>query len=447
MTDKRNITERRIAKNALLLFVRMVVLMVINLIAVRFVRNGMGIEDYGIFNAIAGVVQVVLCLKNVLATASQRFLSIAFGRNDIQGMRDAFRISLYISVIISAVVLIFAETVGLWFVTTQMNYPASKFISVMVVYQFSILSFVSTMVQIPFLASVLAHEKMDVFSYVTIFEGILSFLLALAIYICPTNGMIVYACGLFFVSVVGLAIYSWYAYRRFPETKKVEISDKFLYKKMFAFSGWTLFGNLAASLMLQGNMILLNVFVGPVANAAFAIAITVYNAVNSLGNNIIVAFRPQMTMSYSKQDYHNLNRLFLISTCAIIAILAVVLTPLEIWMPEILKLWLGSADQMTIDFSRIMMLVSAVLLIGTPITIIILAVGCVKQYHLVVESVTLLCLPMGYAMLKMGYGPNAVCWSVLGCLAVAHIVRIERLYRFYFSKIGKHPNKRSQFIK
>lgn len=408
--------------------------MVVNLVAVRFMRDGMGVEDYGIFNAIAGVVQVVVCLKNVMATASQRFLSIALGKKDIIAMHDTFHVSLNIIFAISGIVLLLAETVGLLFVINEMNYPASKFTSVMIIYQFSILTFICTMIQIPYLAATLAHEKMDVFAFITILEGILTFCVAIAIAYIPCNGMVVYAAGLFCVSLVGLLLYSAYANKHFEEAKKTQIKDNSLYRKMFTFTIWTLFGSLASSLMLQGNMIMLNVFIGPLANAAFAIAINIYNAVNSLGSNVITAFRPQMTMKYSQHDYHSLNRLFWLSTGATFAILAIVLTPIEIWMPEILKIWLGSADHMTVDFSRIMMLVAAVILVGAPITIIMLAVGCVKQYHMFVEPIMLLCLPVGYVMLKLGYSANAVCWSVLGCVIIAHIARIERLYRYYYSK-------------
>ena len=213
------------------------------------------------------------------------------------------------------------------------------------------------------------------------------------------------------------------------------VTDKKLYRQVLSFSGWTIYGSIAAALMFQGNMLSLNVFVGPVANAAFAVALQIYNAISSVGNNVIMAVRPQMVMNYSNGNYKVLNRLFILSTLALIGLLGIIIVPLEIWMPEILRIWLGDADGMTVIFSQLMIIVAALLMVGMPITIIMHAVGCVKQYHLIVETITILCLPAGCLFLSLGYAPESVCWSIVGFIALAHVSRMFCLWKFYLQKI------------
>jgi Na+-driven multidrug efflux pump len=175
--------------------------------------------------------------------------------------------------------------------------------------------------------------------------------------------------------------------------------------------------------------------VGPVANAAFAVALQFYNALTSFGNNIIMAVRPQMVMNYSQGNYRQLNRLFFLSTLALTLLLAMMIVPMIIWMPDILRIWLGDADPMTIVFSRLMFVVAFIMMVGMPITIIMHAVGCVKQYHLIVETITIMCLPASYFLLRSGYPPESTCWSVIGFLALAHLARMFCLWKYYFRKI------------
>lgn len=409
--------------------------MVLSLIAVRIVRNALGIEDYGILNAVSGFIQILVCLNSVLAISSQRFLNLALGANDAEYAGNCFRVSVHLSLIIAAVAALLLETVGLWFVVSQMNYPAERFVAVMVIYQFTILTLVSTLIQVPYLAVVMAHEKMNVFAGVTILEGGLKFVLALLLFYLPWDRMVCYGVGLSVASLLSTVIYMGYTHRHFKETQPHQVTDKTLYRQMLSFTGWSLYGTVAGALMLQGNAVLLNVKIGPIANAAFAVALQIFNALSVFGNNIVVAIKPQLTMSLGQGDHGRVRRLYRLGNVALLLSLTLIVIPLEIYMPKILTIWLGEVDSMTISFSRIFVLSQAILLMGTPITCVMQAAGYVKQYHLPVESVLIFSLPIAWLMLHSGMTEDSVCYAILICAILAHLVRMERIYTYYFKQL------------
>lgn len=430
-----NITEKKIAKNTMLLFLRMALLTVINLVAVRYVRKGLGIEDYGILNAATGIVQIVICLKSILATSTQRFISMALGKGDTDNARDSFSVSVKLSRVLSVIVFLGMETVGLWFVCTQMKCPESRYTAMLIVYQLAVVNFILTLLQVPYLATVLAYEKMNVFAFVTVAEGLISLAAALLLCIVPGDRMIFYAVMLIVANLLGYILYGVYVSQRIKDIFYQRVKDEKLFRQVLSFSGWTVYGSVAGAMMFQGNMLTLNVFAGPVANAAFAVSLQLNNAINTLGNNVIMAVRPQMVMNYSQGNFRHLNRLFILSTLSLIGLMSIVIAPLEIWMPEVLETWLGDVDAMTIIFSRLMTAVAFLLLLGMPITIIMHAVGCVKQYHLIVETITILCLPVGYIFLSCGYAPESVCWSIVAFITLAHVSRLFCLWKYYFKTI------------
>ena len=430
-----NPNEKKVARNTMLLFIRMAFIMVINLVAVRYVRSGLGIEDYGLLNAVMGIVLIVTCLKSILATSTQRFISFALGRGDTENAADSFSVGVKLSRVLSLIVFVGMETVGLWFVLTRMNCPETRYTAMLIVYQLSVVNFIMALLQVPWLAVILAYEKMNVFAIVTVLEALVNFAAALLVFVVPGDRMVFYALMLALSNLLGYVLYRIYVTRRITDISYRTVRDRKLYHQVLSFSGWTIYGSIAGSLMFQGNMITLNVFVGPVANAAFAVALQFYNALTSFGNNIIMAVRPQMVMNYSQGNYRQLNRLFFLSTLALTLLLAMLIVPMIIWMPDILRIWLGDADPMTIVFSRLMFVVAFIMMVGMPITIIMHAVGCVKQYHLIVETITIMCLPASYFLLRSGYPPESTCWSVIGFLALAHLARMFCLWKYYFRKI------------
>lgn len=399
--------------------------MVINLIAVRFLRSnsGLGVEGYGVYNAINGVINLIACLNTVLATASQRFFSVKIGEKDEAGLKNIFRISVRISWLMAGVAFLLFETVGLWFVMNKMNYPAEWFGQVMVIYQAAIIGFVTLLVQVPYLATVMAHEKMGVFAIVTLIGASLNFVLAYVLRYIPSHHLMVYGIGWTGTAILATVLFVIYAKRHFAEVQRAPITNKSEYKTLLSFSGWTMFGSLAGAAMIQGNTLLINTYVGPIANAAFAVAVQIYFAVSQLGNNVFVAVRPQMIQTYAQQNYQETKRLFWMSSIIVIALLAMVTIPLTIWMPEILALWLGEVDALTIDFSRWMLLLGVILLIATPITIVMQASGHVKEYHLPVELIMCLSVPISWVLLAYRAPVISVVYALIAVAILAYGVR------------------------
>lgn len=430
MIDSESAQNRTIARNSVLLFIRMGILMLINLVAVRFVRSGLGVESYGILNAVFGVVQLLMCLGTVLSASTQRFLSIAMGEQDKDKLTDTFASSMRISMILVGVVIVIFETIGLWFVVSKMNYPSSESYTIRWIYQFAIIILVNILLQAPFLAATIAHEKINVFAFVTLLEAGLKFVAALLIPFFRGNPLMTYAALLLCFSVLSTLIYAVYCFRNFDECRFVTGKGN-LTSSMLSFSTWTLFGYLAGSAMLQGNMLILNVLKGTVTNAAFAVALQIYFAFTQLGNNIVVAVRPRMFQSYASLQYDYLNQLLIFSQKILFWLLLICSVPLFYWMPDLLELWLGNVDEETINFSRWMMIASCIIVLGSPITIILQAAGRVKEYHLLIEPVMLLCLPVNYYLLQNGYSSLMVCYTIICFSIIAHVLRFERLKRYY----------------
>ena len=410
--------------------------MVINLIAVRFLRSdsGLGLEGYGVYNAVSGVINLIACLNTVLATASQRFFSVKMGENDEVGLRNIFQISVRISWLLAGVAFVLFETIGLWFVITKMNYPAALFTEVMVIYQAAIVGFIALLVQVPYLAAIIAHEKMGVFAVVTLIGASMNLLWAFLLRYIPACHLMVYGLGWMSSAIFATLCFVIYAKWHFSEVKKTSITDKSEYKSLLSFSGWTMFGSIAGVAMIQGNTLLINTYVGPIANAAFAIAVQIYFAVSMLGNNVFIAMRPQMMQSYAQSDYGETKRLFWLSSAIVIVLLTLVAIPMAIWMPQILTLWLGEVDALTIAFSRWMLLLAAILLLAVPITTVLEAAGKVKEYHLPVELSILLSIPISWVLLAHGASVLSVAYSLVGGVALAHIVRLIVMRKYAYIK-------------
>lgn len=435
MKSALTISDKRIAKNAIWLYVRMALIMVINLVAVRFLRSnsGLGVEGYGVYNAVNGVVNLIACLNSVLAAASQRFFSVKMGEHDEAGLRNIFRISAHISWLMATVAFLLFETVGLWFVINKMNYPVEWFAEVMVVYQAAIVAFIALLIQVPYLAAVMAHEKMNVFAVVTLLGAILNFILAYALRYIPSHHLMTYGLGWAGTAILSTVLFVLYAKRHFIEAKRTPITDKTEYKALLSFTGWTIFGSLAGAAMIQGNTLLINTYVGPIANAAFAVAVQIYYSVSQLGNNVFVAVKPQMMMSYSQSNYLETKRLFWLSSAVVVALLAIVALPLTIWMPQILTLWLGEVDALTIAFSRWMLLVAVILILSVPITTVMEASGKVREYHLPVELSILLSIPISWVLLANGASVMVVAYTLIGGVTLAHIVRLIVMKKYAYN--------------
>lgn len=424
--------SQRIAKNTLVLFARMAVLTIVNLYAVRVVLASLGAEDYGIFNVVAGIVTCTVFVSGVLDLSIQRFYSVTIGEDNAARLREIFSISLVIVLALSAVVLVLFETAGLWFLRTHIVLPPERLAAATVCFQFALVTFLCSFVQLPYTAALFAHEAMDAYALISTAECLLKLLAAFAITWGVCDGLVAYSGGLCAVALLVLAAYAIYARRHYPECHYRHTRNHQLARSLLAFSGWSTLGTLAKMLMTQGSMVLLNVFFGPIANAAYGIALQINNAFGTLCNSMVLAIRPQMMQSYAGGDSDRLNKMFAISNKFIAFVLLAVSIPLITEMPVILSLWLGGDTVYpTLLFSRLIIIVVVLIGVSNPITIIMQATGHISGYHISVESVTMLSLPCAWLLFLLGMPCYYIFISMIGAMFFAHFVRLIYLRRHY----------------
>lgn len=422
---------RKVAKNTAILYVRMMFVMIINLYTVRVVLRALGMEDYGIYDVVAGVVTMLQSISGVLSASSQRFMAYAIGENNHDELKKIYTASLNIFLAFSLAVVLLGEPLGIYVIKNHLVIPPERLTAALWVFHFAILTFITTLVSSTFSAETFAHEDIGVFAVISTAECILKLVFALLISTAPFDKLIYYAGYLFAVHLISLVGYFWYCKKHYSECKYKRFSDKTLYKRFLSFSGWIFMGSLAGIGINQGCAILVNLFFGPVANAARAIAFQVSNAMMSLTGGFTSALRPAMIKSYASEEYREVNVLFSFSNKFVCYILAVVCIPLVLEMPTILNLWLGDVGSETIIFSRLMVVYTFVLALNNPISFIVQATGNVKTYEIVVEGILLLCVPITYLFYHFGLPSYTVFISMILTMSCAHIARIICLKRVY----------------
>ena len=306
--------NKRIAKNALMLYARMLLLMLIGLYTSRVILNTLGIEDYGIYNVVGGIVVMFSFLSNSLSTASSRFITYDIGIGDFSKMKKTFGNIVTIHLLLAGIILILGETIGLWFVLNKLQVPENRMTAALWVYQFSIFSFVLNIISVPYNASIIAHERMKAFAYISIMDAILKLVIIYLLIIIPYDKLITYAILFFCIQLLDRIIYGIYCVKNFEETKARISLDKQLFKKIFGFSIWTMNGCLAVAGYTQGLNILLNMFFGPTVNAARGIAVQVQNIVQNFCNNFLMALNPQITKSYAQNNLKYMHQLVKVSS-------------------------------------------------------------------------------------------------------------------------------------
>ena len=421
----------RIASNSLILFARMTAITVINLYAVRLLLQALGQEDFGTFNAVAGVVLVSSFITGTLAIGIQRFYSYTLGEGKNDRLSDIFSASINIIVVLTVVLFVLFETIGLWFVNTQMSISPERLDAAKWVFHFSLATMLFGLLQLPFTAAIFAHEDMGLFAIISLTECLLRLVVTLLIGVSAMDGLKFYAVGLFVVSVVIFAIYAFMAHHRYSECCYYRWNQSGVYKSLLSFSGWTMYSAIAGVGVTQGMTILLYVFFGPLATAAYAIAIQVLHAFQTLSNSIVVAFRPAMVKAYAERNFVFLDKLFVANNKFIFYLLLVVAIPLVLELRTIFGWWLGDVSEDTIVYSRLVILYMVFMSMHNPVTTIVQATGRVKLYCLCVESVILCSLPATWLAFRLG-APSEACVviMILSCL-LAHIVRLFILHKLY----------------
>lgn len=418
--------NKRIAKNTVYLYFRMFITLIVGLYTSRVVLQTLGIEDYGIYNVVGGVVVMFSFINNSMATATQRFITYALGKGDNAYLEKVFSTSILIFFAIALLIVLLAETVGLWFLCNKMQVPAERMHAALWVYQFSILAAVIGVLSIPYNAVIIAYEKMGAFAYLSIFDVILRLLIVFALVISPVDKLILYAALVVLVQFLIFLCYKIYCKRHFAITSFRFLLDKNLFKEMFVFSGWTMTGNISVVCYTQGLNILLNLFFGPAVNAARGVAVQVQTVVRNFCVNFQTAINPQITKSYVQSDMCHLHNLIVTSSKFSFFLLFFISLPIMLEATFILRIWLGTVPEHTENFIRLILLTSMIIALSNPLIIALQATGHIKKFQ-IAETSVLMCNPfVSYFLLKFADVPPESVFVVQLCLEVcAQYVRVR----------------------
>lgn len=415
----------RIAKNTLLLYFRMFFTMAISLYTSRVVLSTLGITDFGLYSVVGGVVSSFIFLNGAMASSTQRYLTVELEKGDKQKLRDVFSISLMFHFAIALLILIIAETVGLWFLKNKMTIPENRMIAAMWVYQFSILNVLIIIISVPYNALIIAHEKMKAFAYISIFEVVLKLLIVLLLGFLNYDKLILYAVLYFLLQLVIRYIYGRYCRLNFPETKfEYKKYDVAFMKEMGSFAGWHLIGNFSAMTFTQGVNILLNIFYGPVLNAARGIAVQVQGVVSQFFINFQMALNPQITKSYASGNFQYMYNLIYGSSKFTFYLLLLLCLPLYIETDYVLSLWLTEVPPNTVIFLRLILISAIIDAVANPLIISAMATGNVKKFEIAIGVILLLILPISYFCLRLGCPAYSVFVIQIVFVFIAYLARL-----------------------
>ena len=422
MSNTHSENTNRIAKNTLMLYCRMLFSMLVSLYTSRVVLNTLGVEDYGIYNVVGGFVAMFSLISSSLSSSVSRFLTFELGRGDMERLKRTFSTSLLIHIVLAIVILVLMETVGVWFLNNKMTIPSERLYAANWVFQGSILSFMLGLFSVPYNASIVAHERMSAFAYIGIIQVLLN--LGIVLFIAhspwPFDRLIVYALLLVAVGMLMQSIYWNYCRRNFEECRLRLSFDKQCWKEMSSFAGWNFIGCTAGLLKDQGVNILLNLFIGPVINAARGISGTVINAVSGFAGNFMTALNPQITKSYAAGDLTYCHSLVERGSRFAFFIMFMIALPIFLEVEYVLALWLKQYPDHTVNFVRLVLILALVDILSNTLINLQAATGKIRNYQLAVGGLLLMNFPLSYLCLYLDYSPESTyvvaIFIAIGCL-------------------------------
>ena len=417
-------SRKRIATNTLMLYIRMIFTMLASLYTSRIVLNVLGVEDFGIYNIVGGVVVLFSFFNNAMTSATQRFLTYELGKKDFIQLKRMFSMSMTTHISIIIVILILAETIGLWFLNTQINIPEERLVAANWVYQFSILAFCFQIIQVPYSASIIAFEKMSVYAYISIFEVAFKLLVVLLLKYIPFDKLATYSISISFASFLTFMVYRMFCKRKFDITHYHFFWDKKLYKQLMSFSGWSLFGQISFISANQGINILLNIFYKVTLNAALGIANQVNSALVGFVSNFQTAFKPQITKSFACGDKEYMYQLIFQTSKISYFLLYILAIPILFNIEYLLQLWLKIVPDYTAIFCKLIIIYSLIEAISGPLWMSVFATGHIRNYQIVIGIVILSNLLLSYIFLKLGFAPQVVLWIRIFINVLVLIMRI-----------------------
>lgn len=424
-----NQTEKtkRIAKNAVLLYVRMVVTLVITLFTSRIVLKALGFDDFGLYNVIGGVVTLFAFLRSSMSSSTQRFLAYEMGSGTTDSLRRVFSVCLTTHILLALVLLVLAETIGLWFLWHHINIPAGREEAANWIYQFAVLSLCMNMVSLPYDADIVSNERMGYFAFLSILDAVLKLVIAYVVLYTKGDHLILYGALMMGISALNLFLNWIYCRMKFAETRFCFYWNKEMFLRIFSFSGWTIYGQLAVVGSNQGTNILVNIFHSVAANAAMGVGHQVNSALTGLVSNFQTAFKPQITKSYASGDYAYLTSLTNYASKISFFLLFIVSLPIMLNIDWVLQLWLDRVPAHAGELCIVFMIASLCNAVSAPLWMNIFATGKVRNYQLGLSAAYIAELIAVYVLFRMG------CPLVVGVSMKAVLNFVVIFIRLYYT--------------
>lgn len=412
--------NKQIAKNAAALYFRMIIMMIIGFYTARIILNALGVDDYGIYNVVGGFVSMFSLISGSLVSSISRSLTFELGIGNNEKLKKTFSTSIIVLLCLSTILVVLIEIIGVWYINNKMVIPHDRLYAAHWCFQFSVVTFLLGLINTPYSASIVSHERMDVYAYLTIFDAVFKLLICFAIVHSPIDRLIMYSILLSVVSLVNQIIYVLFCKKHFVECNFKWEFDCSLFKSLFSFAGWNFIGSSASVLRNQGATLLLNWAGGPAVNAANGVANQLCNIVNNFVNNFTQAFNPQITKRYAAAEYDSLMKLLIYGSKYAYFLLLVLALPVFIHAHFILEIWLGQVPEHTVSFVRWIIIFMLAEAVSRPIITAKNATGEIRNYQIVVGGVLLLMLPASYVGLKFGFPVEVVpfCNAATACLAI-----------------------------
>lgn len=424
MTDNQS-NNKRIAKNSIFMAIRMVFVLGITLYTTRVILNILGVEDYGVYNVVCGFVSMFAFLNISMSNGIQRFFNYELGKNGVDGANKVYNTALLIQFILAIIIIILTESLGLWYLHNKMVIPDGRMFAAEWIFQFSVMSFLFIIMQAPYAAAVMAHERMDFYAIVSVLDAVLKLCIVFAIPVLPGDKLIVYGLLYSLINILNFVIYYIYCKKNFAEIKIKRYFDKSLFQSMLGFSGWNIFGSISGVMKEQGINLVINLFFGPVVNAARGVAAQINGGLQSFVSNITTPVRPQVVQSYARGEYvRTMNLTYSVSklSCCFLYLCAL---PVVLEIDYILRLWLGNTiPDHTNTFVIIVILTSFVNNLNAAVSGVIHASGKMMVYQTVSSTISLMCVPCSYFGLKFGMSPEFALLMVMGWAAISQIASL-----------------------
>lgn len=398
-------TNKRIAKNTFILYFRMLFSMSVALYTSRVILNALGVEDYGIYGVVGGIVVLFNVISGSLNAAISRFITFEIGRGNIDRLNRVFCTSVNIQIVLSVIFVLLSETVGVWFLETQMDIPRARVSAAYWVFQCSIFTFVINLLNVPYNAALIAHERMGAFAYISILSTLLNLTVALLINFVVSDKLIFYAIAVLGINLLMRLIYTVYCRMHFQETRWHLIFDRPLLQEMAGFAGWNFLGASSGVLLGQGINVLMNLFFGVVVNAARSIATNVENVVYQLINNFMTALNPQITKSYASENLNYMHDLVCKGAKYSYFITYLIALPFLLETHQILVLWLKQVPDYTVVFTRWSIIITLSSVLSQTLITSMLATGDIKKYQIIISSLSFSIFILTYIGFTLGLSP------------------------------------------